>query len=102
MKAFKLIKRYEQISINHPDRVLKLKGSVLKNNAEEYLEILIYRGFSSSTTHEIEIDLEKNVLNEKFIITNGELIKGPISIEHKSIIKKSENLIFFLEENNWR
>ena len=56
-----LISNLEKISYEIPNRILKLEGFILKENHKEQLEILIFKGFSSSTTHPIEIDLEKKI-----------------------------------------
>ena len=56
MAKIDLINSLEKISSNIPDRILKLEGYILKENQNEQLEILIFKGFSSSTTHPIEID----------------------------------------------
>ena len=61
MVEIDLINSLEKISSKIPNRILKLKGFVLKENHKELLEILIFKGFSSSTTHPIEIDLEKKL-----------------------------------------
>ena len=62
MAKIDLINSLEKISSNIPDRILKLEGTILKENQKERLEIIIFRGYSSSTTHPIEIDLEKKVI----------------------------------------
>ena len=62
MAKIDLINSLEKISSEIPDRILKLEGFILKENQKEQLEIIIFRGFSSSTTHPIEIDLEKKVI----------------------------------------
>ena len=59
MAKIDLINSLEKLSSEVPDRILKLEGFILKDNQEEQLEILIFRGYSSSTTHPIEIDSEK-------------------------------------------
>ena len=56
MEKIDLINSLEKISSEIPDRILKLKGFILKENQKEQLEIIIFRGYSSSTTHPIEID----------------------------------------------
>ena len=62
MAKIDLIRILEKISSEMPDRILKLEGFILKENQKEQLEILIFRGYSSSTTHPIEIDSEKKVI----------------------------------------
>ena len=77
MAKIDLINSLEKISSEIPDRILKVEGFILKENQKEHqkeqLEIIIFRGFSSSTTHPIEIDSEKKVITLSHIITNFKL-----------------------------
>ncbi len=59
MAEIDLITNLEKISSTIPNRILKLEGFTLQDNQKEPFEIIIFKGFSSSTTHTIEIDLEK-------------------------------------------
>ena len=59
MAKIDLVNSLEKISSEMPERILKLEGFILKENQKEQLEILVFRGYSSSTTHQIEIDSEK-------------------------------------------
>jgi len=59
MAKIDLINSLEKLSSEIPDRILKLEGFILKENQKEHLEIIIFKGFSSSTTNPIEMDLEK-------------------------------------------
>ena len=59
MVEIDLLKNLEKINSRMPNRVLKLEGYIPKENQKEQLEIIIFKGFSSSTTHPIELDLEK-------------------------------------------
>ena len=59
MADIDLINNLEKISSEIPNRILKLEGFLQKENKKEQLEIIIFRGYSSSTTHPIEIDSEK-------------------------------------------
>ena len=59
MEDIELLKNLEKISSLIPNRILKLEGYIVKENQREQLEIIIFKGFSSSTTHPIETDLEK-------------------------------------------
>ena len=68
MAEIDLITNLEKISSKIPNRILKLEGYTLKENQKEQLEIIIFKGFSSSTTHPIEIDLEKKVIALNYII----------------------------------
>ena len=69
MKEIDLIKNLEKISSEIPNRILKIQGYILKKNHKEQLEIIIFKGFSSSTTHPIEIDLEKKVIEFSYTTT---------------------------------
>ena len=51
MEEVDLIISLEKISSRVPNRILKLEGYILKENHKEYLEIIIFKGFSSSTTN---------------------------------------------------
>ena len=101
MSKTDLIKILEKISSQVPDRVLKLEGFILKENQKEQLEILIFRGYSSSTTHPIEIDLEKKVIELSYILTNFKLYKAPLTETEENFIRENQNPVFFLNQKNW-
>ena len=63
MADIDLLNNLEKISSLISNRVLKVEEYILRRNHKEKLEIIIFKGFSSSTTHPIEIDLEKKLLN---------------------------------------
>ena len=79
MAKIDLISNLEKISSKIPNRILKLEGFILKGNHKEQLEIIIFKGFSSSTTHPIEIDLEKNVIEYSYKLTNFKIYKAPLT-----------------------
>ena len=74
MADIDLLNKLEKISSLIPNRILKVEGFILQENYKEQLEIIIFKGFSSSTTHPIRTDLEKKVLKFRHIITLN--IKG--------------------------
>ena len=96
-----LINSLEKISSEIPDRILKLEGFILKENQKEQLEIIIFRGYSSSTTHPIEIDSEKKVITINYIIKNFKLYKAPLTEKDENLIRENENSLFFLNQKNW-
>ena len=102
MAEIELIRNLEKISFTIPNRLLKLKGYLLRNNSKEFLEIIIYRGFSSSTTHQIEVDLEKKVIDFDHHFTNFKLYRAPLSIGSEGIIRERKNSLFFLDKKNWK
>ena len=101
MAKIDLINSLEKISSKIPDKILKIEGFILKENQKEQLEILIFRGYSSSTTHPIEIDLEKKVIAFTHIITNFKLYKAPLTETEENFIKENKNSDFFLNQKNW-
>ena len=101
MEEIDLINNLEKISSEIPNRVLKLEGFILKENQKEQLEILIFRGFSSSTTHPIEIDSEKKVITLSYTITNFKLYKAPLTETEANFIRENQNSVFFLNQKNW-
>ena len=101
MAKIDFINSLEKISSEMPDRILKLEGLILKKNHEEQLEILIFKGFSSSTTHPIEIDLEKKVIEFNYVITNFKIYKAPLAENEDNFIRENRNSDFFLNQKNW-
>ncbi len=101
MGEIDLINSLERISSKIPDRILKLEGYMLKKNHKEHLEIIIFKGFSSSTTHPIEMDVEKKVLEFDYIITNFKLYHSPLTEAKDNFIRENQNTIFFLNQKNW-
>ena len=101
MAEIDLIKNLEKISSEIPNRILKLEGFIVKENHKEQLEILIFKGFSSSTTHPIEIDLEKGVIASTYILTNFKLYKSPLTETEDNFIRENQNSFFFLNQENW-
>ncbi len=101
MAEIDLINNLEKISSEMPNRILKIEGFIQKENHKEELEILIFRGFSSSTTHPIEIDLEKKVIEFHYIITNFKLYKAPFKENKDNLIKENQSIAFFLNQKNW-
>ena len=101
MAEIDLINNLEKIIFKIPNRILKLEGFILKENYKEQLEILIFKGFSSSTTHPIEIDLEKKVIEFRYVITNFKLYKAPLTETKENFIRENQNIDFFLNQKNW-
>ena len=96
-----LINFLEGISSKIPNRILKIDGYILKKNHKEHLEIIIFKGFSSSTTHPIEIDLEKKVLEFEYKLTNFRLYQSPLTETEENFIRENQNSLFFLNQKNW-
>ena len=101
MANIDLLNNLEKISSLIPNRVLKVEGYVLKENHKEQLEIIIFKGFSSSTTHPIEIDLEKKIIEFRYILTNFKLFKAPLKETQNNFIRENQNSVFFMNKKNW-
>ena len=101
MAEIDLINNLEKISSEIPNRILKLEGFILKENQKAQLEIIIFRGYSSSTTHPIEIDSEKKVITLSYSITNFKLYKAPLTETEENFIRENQNSFFFLNQKNW-
>ena len=101
MAEIDLINKLEKISSEIPNRIIKIEGFILKENHKENLEIIIFKGFSSSTTHPIEIDSEKNFIKFSFILTKFKLYKAPLKETKDNFIKENQNSDFFLNKKNW-
>ena len=99
METIDLLKKLEIISSKSPNRVLRIEGIFIDN--KEFIEVLIFKGFSSSTTHKIEHDLEKNIIEKDFIFTKCELLRAPLGQSENCIIKTSEDINNFLDMNFW-
>ena len=101
MAEIDLINNLEKISSGIPKRILKLEGFILKENHKEQLELIIFKGFSSSTTHPIEINLEKKVIAFTYILTNFRLYEAPLTETEDNFIRENQNSFFFLNQENW-
>ena len=101
MEEIDLINSLEKISSKISNRILKLEGYILKKNRKENLEIIIFKGFSSSTTHPIEINLEEKFLEFEYKITNIRLYRSPLTETEDNFIRENKNLNFFLNQEKW-
>ena len=101
MKEIDFLNNLEKISSLIPNRILKIEGYILNKNQKEDLEIIIFKGFSSSTTHPIEIDLEKKVIEFRYILTKFKLFKAPLKENKEKFIRESQKSVFFLNQTNW-
>ena len=95
MAEIDLIKNLEYISLIISNRLLKLQGYLLRKDSKEFLEIIIYKGFSSSTTHHTEIDSEKKVVKFDYFFTKFILYRAPLIKGLEEIIRGNKNSLFF-------
>jgi len=100
MAKIDLLNNLEKISSAISNRILKIEGFILKENQKEFLEIIIFKGFSSSTTHPIEIDAEKKVITLSYTITNFKLYKAPLIETEENFIRENQKFSFFLNQKS--
>ena len=80
MSSDSLLPALEAISRDRPNRVLRLRGTVQSSEGtEEALEVLIFRGFSSCTTHPTDFDPDQSVLPDGAALESAELLRGPLN-----------------------
>ena len=101
MTEIDLLNNLEKVSSIITNRILKVEGYIIKETQKEQLEIIIFKGFSSSTTHPIEIDLEKKVIKFRYMLTNFKLYKAPLTETKENFIRENQNSVFFLNQKNW-
>ena len=101
MAEIDLLNNLEKISSLIHDRILIVDGYLFKDSRKEELEIIIFRGYSSSTTHPIEIDSEKKVITLSYTITKFKLYKAPLTETEENFIRENQNSVFFLNRKNW-
>lgn len=82
MTDVELVQQLEERSRLAPDRVVRLKGTVFN----EPFELLIFRGFSSSTTHPTAFDPDASVLPDGTSLERAELLQGPLNPVNSSVM----------------
>jgi len=108
-----LLARLEEISRGRADRVLRLSGVLhqaslhpepvgpgLESPGEPF-ELLIYRGFSSSTTHPTGFDPDQPALADGALITEAELLRGPLNPAAEERLAGPGPAEGFLEPGAW-
>jgi hypothetical protein len=94
----------EVISREHPDRVLRLRGTLPADGdgAGEAFELLIFRGFSSSITHPTAFDPDQPALPGGAEITAAELLEGPLSPGAERLLAGPAAVERYLDPEAWR
>ena len=104
MQDAQLVLALEALSRERPDRVLRLIGSVPSEQDRRQLEpfeLLIYRGFSSSTTHPTAFDPDALVLPEGVELHAAQLLQGPLDPAHEIVLRGPEPVATFLAPQRW-
>ncbi|MFM7268899.1 MAG: hypothetical protein ACKOZT_09995 [Cyanobium sp.] len=118
-----LLERLDAISRSRPDRVLRLRGVLpggeagasgsgeaaeARNEAggeaaapDDPFELLIFRGFSSSTTHPTGFDPDQPALPEEALIEAAELLQGPLHPSEVVVLAGPLPVTGFLDPGAW-
>jgi hypothetical protein len=105
-----LLLALESLSRSRPDRLLRLRGQLPVNamgdpdgtgQSLEPFELLIYRGFSSSTTHPTAFDPDRPALPEGSRIESAELLEGPLDPAAARVLAGPVVATDFLRIENW-
>jgi hypothetical protein len=101
-----LLAQLETISRQRPDRVLRLTGTLPAGAkaplaAPEPFELLIFRGFSSSTTHPTAWDPDRPALPEGTVIGAAELLAGPLNPRDQELLAGPSPAVHFLDPEAW-
>lgn len=97
MTDIELVQQLEERSRLEPDRVVRLRGSV----DGEPFELLIFRGFSSSTTHPTAFDPDASVLPPKTRLEQAELLQGPLNPSDAVVLAGPMAPADLLVQANW-
>ena len=92
-----LVQALEERTRAQLQRVVRLRGQV----GDEPLELLIFRGFSSSTTHPTAFDPDASVLPEGTRLLEAELLQGPLSPGQEVVLAGPLPPNVLLAQVNW-
>ena len=92
-----VVQALEERTRSQPQRVVRLRGQV----GVEPFELLIFRGFSSSTTHPTAFDPDASVLPEGTSLDQVELLQGPLSPTQEVVLAGPMSPNDLLAQANW-
>jgi hypothetical protein len=102
LPADDLLAGLEAISRSRPDRVLRLRGGLVSaGSGEEPYELLIFRGFSSSTTHPTGFDPDQPLLPEGVELCTAELLAGPLNPAAEQVLAAGSDPQAYLQPSAW-
>ena len=97
MSDLDLVQQLEERSRLASDRVVRLKGTV----GSEPFELLIFRGFSSSTTHPTAFDPDVSVLPHGTRLASAELLEGPLNPANSTVMAGPMAPVDLLAQASW-
>lgn len=100
--AHDLLAALEAISRSRPDRVLRLRGVLVSaGTAAEPYELVIFRGFSSSTTHPTAVDPDQPLLPDGVALRTAELLAGPLNPAAEQVLAPGSDPQTYLQPSAW-
>ncbi|MCP9775862.1 hypothetical protein KBY58_05710 [Cyanobium sp. HWJ4-Hawea] len=97
-----LMAQLELLSRDRPDRVLRLRGQWQGvGGTAEAFELVMYRGFSSSTTHPTAYDPDQPLLPDGALIETAELLLGPLNPVAEQQLAAPVAVERFLDPASW-
>tara|TARA_X000000950_G_scaffold186031_1_gene225255 strand:- start:6980 stop:7264 length:285 start_codon:yes stop_codon:yes gene_type:complete len=88
----------ESISRDRPDRALRLQGEMGNGEA---LEVVIFRGFSSSLTHPTAFDPDQPLLPSEARIESAVLLQAPLNPAAEQVLAGPRPAQDFLDPGLW-
>jgi len=88
----------ESISRDRPDRALRLQGEMGNGEA---LEVVIFRGFSSSLTHPTAFDPDQPLLPSEAKIESAVLLQAPLNPAAEQVLAGPRPAQDFLDPGLW-
>ena len=92
-----LVQALEERTRLEPQRVVRLRGQV----GDEPFELLIFRGFSSSTTHPTAFDPDASVLPAGTRLDQAELLQGPLNPADLTVLAGPMRPVDLLAQASW-
>ena len=97
-----LLAQLERLSRDRPDRVLRLRGQMqTAGEAVEAFELVMFRGFSSSTSHPTGYDPDQPLLPDGAVIETAELLMAPLNPSAEQRLAGPVPADQFLEPSSW-
>ena len=93
-----MLSELESISRDRPDRALRLQGQMGDGEA---LEVVIFRGFSSSLTHPTAFDPDQPLLPSEATIESAVLLQAPLNPVAEQVLAGPLAPSAFLNPKMW-
>ena len=93
-----MLPELESISRDRPDRALRLQGRMGDGEA---LEVVIFRGFSSSLTHPTAFDPDQPLLPSEAKIESAVLLQAPLNPAEEQVLAGPRPAQDFLDPGLW-